>query len=388
MRPASLVARVRALGDTRRDGLLAVLLGLEMQVEAALVPADGPTRLLVHAMLLGLAACLAVRRRTPLVALVGAMVVFAVAQGLGREVADHLYAPLFAVLFLTYSAAANLEGRRFWTVPPIVLGAGFVALGVDDYDDSVAGDLLWLTLVFVVGPCVVGRLIRSRSQLNRTLAEKTAWLQRERAEQAQQAVAEERARIAGELHDLVAHALSEMVVQAAAARRLCGGDPEAARGAFSAVEGRGREALSELRQLLGVLRRDDDRPTLTPQPSLRHLESLVRRTRAAGLPVTLRVEGARADVPAGVDVTGYRVVQEALAAALGGRAAGRADVLVRFGPDGIDLEVRDDGAMDGDGSPLPGLRERVALYGGELHALPSGDGGRLVRARLPMGVGR
>ena len=179
---------------------------------------------------------------------------------------------------------------------------------------------------------LVGRLLRSRAALNRSLREKTALLERHRVDAAGRAVVDERTRIAGELHDVVAHALSAMTVQATGARRLTLTRPALARDAFGAIEAAGREALDELRRLLGVLRREDAELTLAPQPSLRHVRSLTRRTTAAGLPVTLRVEGDERDLPVGVDVTAYRVVQDALGAALEHGGAGRADVWLRFAP--------------------------------------------------------
>ena len=144
--------------------------------------------------------------------------------------------------------------------------------------------------------------------------------------------------------------------------------------------------MTEIRRLLGVLRRDDDEIALAPQPSLRHLASLVRRVEAAGLPIALRVEGDERPLPPGVDLTAYRLVQEALGGALEQGSAGRAQVLVRYRPDGVDLEVTDDGTA-GDVRALSGVRERVSLYGGQLHAGRRRAGGHAVRAKLPVGSG-
>ena len=189
------------------------------------------------------------------------------------------------------------------------------------------------------GPILLGRVLRNRSQLNATLREKAERLRRERADQAEQAAIEERTRIAGELHDVVAHAMSAMVVQAGGARRLAEKDPERAREAFAAVEETGREALTDIRRLLGVLRREDEEIALAPQPSLRHLDSLVRRTHAAGLPVTLEIEGEERPLPPGVDLTAYRLVQSALGGALDHGAAGRPRSPSATGPTALDLEV-------------------------------------------------
>jgi signal transduction histidine kinase len=196
------------------------------------------------------------------------------------------------------------------------------------------------------------------------------------------AAQEERVRIAGELHDVVAHALSAMVVQAGAARRLTERDRERASDAFRAVEDTGREALTEIRRLLGVLRRDDEELALAPQPSLRHVSSLVGRVRAAGLPVDLTVTGEPPELPAGVDLTAYRVLQGALKAALEQGGAGQAAVKLEFTGDNVLLEVGDDGP--GIERALPGVPERVALYGGSLRSAPRRAGGHMVRARLPV----
>jgi len=230
-------------------------------------------------------------------------------------------------------------------------------------------------------------VIRNRSRLNRTLREKAERLRRERAEQAEQAAAEERTRIAGELHDVVAHALSAMVIQAGGARRLTAKNPQRAADAFGAVETTGREALQEIRRLLGVLRRDDEEIALAPQPSLRHLSALVQRTRADGLPVALDVQGDERPLPAGVDLTAYRLVQAALLGALEQGRAASAEVTVRYRPDGLDVEVRDDGTATDQPRPLAGVRERVGLYGGQITSGHRRSGGHTIRARLPVGGG-
>src|SRR4051794_27843402 len=198
------------------------------------------------------------------------------------------------------------------TCLPLLLGA---ALALAFWAELAFAVPLFTIGISLVAPIVVGRLLRSRAALNRALREQAALLERRREEAAGRAVLDERTRIAGELHDVVAHALSAMTVQATGARRLALTRPELALAAFGAIETAGREALDELRRLLGVLRREDAEITLAPQPSLRHVPSLVRRTTRAGLPVALKVEGAERELPAGLDVTAYRVVQDALAAA-------------------------------------------------------------------------
>ncbi len=364
-----------------RDRLIALVLGLEMQLEVLLFARDAPAPALAHAAVLVLALGLWLRRRAPLATLVPALATYVVVQSQGSAYTDHLFVPLFVVLFLVGSAARHTEGRRFAAVAALALVASLVGVAVDDYDEQLPADLIPAVGVFVLAPVLGGRVVRDRARLQGALADKAARLEREREREAERATLDERARIAGDLHDIVAHALSGMVVQAAGAHRLAERDPERARAALRAVEDSGRDALAELRLLLGVLRREDEELALAPQPSLRHVDALARRTAAEGLPVQVAVEGEAAELPAGVDVTAYRVVQEALGGARDRAAAGRATVRVRYTPEAVELEVRDDGA-GGDPAPL-GLRERVALYGGELRSTRGREGGHVVRARLP-----
>ena len=381
-----LLARARALGPYRLDALAAAVLGVEMQVEAALADVSGGEQALLHAMLLLLAVALAFRRRAPVPAWLASQASFLVAQSMGTAVTDTLYVPLFAVLFMTYSVAANVGDRQIWVVPPVALGVGIAAAALDGHDGSVVNDLVWIALVFVVGPIVVGRLVRHRSELQRALRAKAARAERDRESRVDEAVSSERTRIAGDLHDIVAHALSEMTIQASAAGRLATRDPALAGQAFASVEGRGREALAELRRLLDMLRRDDDEMALSPQPSLRHVEALARRCRAAGLPCDVRVEGDAPDLPAGVDTTCYRIVQHALRGARDVHAAGHAEVVVRYAPHCVELEVLDDGVRRNGDAPasMAGLDERVSLYGGMLQVVQRRGGGHVVRARLPL----
>jgi signal transduction histidine kinase len=213
-------------------------------------------------------------------------------------------------------------------------------------------------------------------------------LEREREAKAVAAVAEERARIARELHDVVGHSVSVMTVQASAVRRRLRPDQEQEREALEIVEQTGREALAEMRRLVGVLRRPEEAPALAPQPSLEHLDRLVSQARESGLPVELKVEGDPTQLPPGVDLTAYRLVQEGLTNAIKHARASRADVLVRYGDGEVEVSVVDDGPGGGDGGGgghgLVGMRERVAVYGGELEAGPRTEGGYALRARLPV----
>jgi len=377
--------RARSLGSARFDALIALVFLAEGLLEAALLYRDAPYAWVGVLSTVAIAIGLAVRRRAPLVALVLAALAFLAFQPLGREVNDNVYAPFFAVLFLLFSFGLHeRRGRVLLGGFGFMFASNCVSLAVDAYTTT-AIDLIIGGLVIAGGPILLGRVIANRSRLNAALAAKAEQLRRDRTAQAEQAAAEERARIANELHDVVAHAMSAMVVQAGGARRLAGRDPERARAAFAAVEDTGREALTEIRRLLGVLRHQDDEIALAPQPSLRHLAALVERVRAAGLPVRLEVDGEQRSLPPGVDLTAYRLVQEALDGALTQGAAGSADVVVRYRPDGLDVEVLDDGAAGDGPRALPGVRERVSLYGGQMHAGVRRNGGHAVRAKLPVG---
>jgi len=375
-------ARARELGPGRVDALIAVLFVAEGALEWALLYPDAEYGWIAMLATISLGAALALRRRAPVVSVAFATASFIAFQPLGREVSDNVYAPFFAMLFVLFSFGMHERRGRVLTAGGVlVFAADVLAISIDDYSDTVL-DVVIGGLVIAGGPILLGRVIANRSRLNAALSEKAERLRRERTDQADQAAAEERARIAGELHDVVAHAMSAMVVQAGGARRLAAKDPARSRDAFAAVEETGREALTEIRRLLGVLRHQDDEIAFAPQPSLRHLAALVRQVEATGLPIALTVEGAERQLPPGVDLTAYRLVQAALADALAEGGAGRAEVRVRYRPDGIDLDILD----DGDGTrPLAGARERVGLYGGHLVAGRRRDGGHAVRARLPVG---
>ena len=187
---------------------------------------------------------------------------------------------------------------------------------------------------------------------------------------------------------MVGHSVSVMTVQASAARRLLRPHQEREREALLVVEQTGREALAEMRRMVGVLRRPEEAPALAPQPSLEHLDKLIVQTREAGLPVELHVEGTPEPLPAGVDLTAYRLVQEGLTNAIKHARARRAEVVVRYGDGHVELTVTDDGSGDGGGESgghgLVGMRERVSVYGGEFDAGPLPTGGYQLRARLPV----
>jgi signal transduction histidine kinase len=366
------------------DVLLALGIGLEMQVELLFVDAPRRDVLVARAAVLAVAGALLVRRRVPVLAAALALTGITLLGRGPNDVSDNLAGPFFAVIFVAYSIGAYAEGRQLAAAAAVLLGGVIVAVRLDTPPGG-WDDIFFALTVITGGPLLLGRLIHARGRLNRALHEKAVAVEEDRAARAAGAVVEERARIAGELHHLVSAALASMVGQAGAAETLVRDKPEVAERAFASVETTGREALAEIRQLLGVLRRDDEELALAPQPSLTHIRDLVARARAAGLPVELEVEGEHGPLPAGVDLTAYRVIQEALDGALEAPDERRATVRLRYDETHVALEVTDAGdARPGPERRLLGVRERVALYGGELVAEPTDGSGYAVRARLPL----
>jgi signal transduction histidine kinase len=272
------------------------------------------------------------------------------------------------------SLAAGAAGVFVLSVP-----WGHPAYGWRD----VVGRVIGFSLAWVIGDS-----FGVRRRYVAALEERAARLEREREADAARAAAEEQARIARELHDVLAHNVSVMVVQAAAANDVFDSQPERAREALRSIETTGRDALAELRRLLGVVRGDG--AGYAPQPSLDRLDELVEQVRSSGLDVAITIEGEPRELPAGIDLSAYRVVQEALTNTLKHARANRAEVSLRFRSDGLDVDVRDDGVGagngDGGGNGLIGMRERVAVYGGSFTAGPGPDGGFAVSARFPVEV--
>jgi signal transduction histidine kinase len=249
--------------------------------------------------------------------------------------------------------------------------------------------------LFLAVPCglgwTLGSMMRGLRRLRAELEERNAELEAERQARARRSILDERVRIARELHDVVAHHVSLMTVQAAAARRLVGRRPDEAIASLGAVEEAGRAAITELQQLVGVLRRRDEGPVLAPQPGLSQLPALVTHMEQAGLPVKLRMVDVNGAVPGGVALSAYRIVQEALTNTLKHAGATRAEVTITLRDSRLEVEILDDGrgkpsagALDAapGGKGLVGMRERVAVYAGTLDAGPRPDGGYRVHAVL------
>jgi signal transduction histidine kinase len=380
----SLLDRLRALPAARADALLAAVLLAEGVFELfAFATLDSSERLLVFALITVQAAALAVRRRWPVVPLLVLFGLEPVMQAIGKDITDHMAGPFFWLLLVGYTWGMHTEGVRLWAGAAFASGTVVLGAWVDAYADGFTAYLSTVCLI-ALAPILFGQVLRNRARLNRALHSRAERAENERAAAAEAAVFEERTRIAGDLHDVVAHALSAMTVQAGAARRMAERDPERAEASFALVENTGREALTELRRLLGVLRRGDEELALAPQPSLAHVSSLIQRATAAGLSVELRIDGEPTLLPAGVDLTAYRLVQEALRRAREGGRAERATVRVTYADGEVRIEVVDDGLPED--RRLLGLRERVAVYGGELKAAAADGGGWRVAARLPVGV--
>jgi signal transduction histidine kinase len=256
-----------------------------------------------------------------------------------------------------------------------------------------AGEIVFHWMVFVVA-WSFGWGLRRMERRARESTQRAIDAEVAAAEQAMQAVVAERTRIARELHDVIAHSVSVMVVQAGAAEQVVGEDDETVRRALRTVRSTGTEALAEMRRVVAMIRDDEEGGSLTPQPGVDALPGLVSKASESGLQVSLAVEGDARPLPPGLDLAAYRIVQEALTNVRRHARAASAWVVLRYGDDGVDIEVVDDGAGAGEhggvpvggGHGLVGMRERVSLYGGRLEAASQPGGGFAVRARLPVVV--
>jgi signal transduction histidine kinase len=292
--------------------------------------------------------------------------------------------PFLPFLLAIYSVAAHAD-RRHGAIGGVLAAAAILAIDAPVLLAGAVPDDVYAWLLYGLA-WILGRALRRRQDLAAALQDRAARLEHEQEAKARSAVADERARIARELHDVIAHSLSVIVVQAAAERRVLGQEHATTKEVLGSIEHTGRQALVELRRLLGVIRKTDDRPTLQPQPTLAHLDELLAQVREAGLAVQLQTKGEPVPLPPGVDLSAYRIVQEALTNVLKHADASHAEVLVGYHPGELELEVSDDGHGptngSGGGHGLVGMRERVALYGGALEAGRRDGGGYRLHARL------
>jgi len=362
---------------------LVVLLAVVAEVKVWIVPGAGPKLVFIIASLLWTLPLL-LRRRFPFAAPVFTFAVQAAASAadpaLGVETTG-----LVALLLSFWVVGA--ENERGQAIAGALIGFASIAV-VAELDVRVSlENAVWGVILGSVA-CLIASALRRRGKRAAELEARASRLALERDERARAAVVAERTRIARDLHDLIAHSVSIMTVQAGAARLLLPGDPARAREPLLSVEETGREALAEMRRLFGIVRGDDGDAALAPQPGLARLDALVEQARKAGLPVEMAVEGERRMLSPGVDLTAYRIVQEALTNALKHAGPAYAQVTIRYGRQALDLEITNDGRPtgkdEGTGHGLIGMRERVALYGGELEAGPREPSGYAVRARLPV----
>ncbi len=356
------------------DWALAALLTVGAQLAIWLGTDAAHNQLGAALVALTITAPIAVRRRYPTLVGTGVPLVAAL---------DHrLWNPQFvgypiATFCALYALTAWTSPRRF--------AIGFSSVVAVYLAASVGGKVPNNGVLFAVVAAVVMLLVR-RVLGDRERRARIA--ERERDVAAREAVIEERARIARELHDVIAHHVSMIVMQAGAERRVLDGANTSTREVLEMVEQTGRSALTEMRRLLGMLRGDANEP-LTPQPGLTDVPMLVGQLREAGLRVELQVDGDRRELPVGIELSAYRIVQEALTNALKYAGDARTTVRVLYGSDSLELEIADDGTAGNSGVPggghgLVGMRERVALYGGRLQASPKPGGGFVVRALLPI----
>jgi signal transduction histidine kinase len=363
--------------------VLVVLLAAVAEVKVWLVPGpDSKAVFIVGSLLWTLP--LLLRRRFPFAAPVFTFAVAAGAAFADPTIGVETTASIAFLLSFWVIGAGN-EGNQ------VLAGAaiGFASLAVLAHED-VHVKLSDVVVGSVMGGaiCLIAYALQRRTKVAREFEERAVRVEHEREERTREAIAEERRRIARELHDVIAHTVSVMTVQAGAARLLLDEEPERAVGPLLSVEETGRQALAEIRRLFGVLREDSGEIAFEPQPGMANLDALLEHARRAGLPVEVRVEGQPTTLAPGVDLAAYRVVQEALTNTLRHAGPTHAQVAVRYEGDSLDLEIRDEGrggrSDNGTGHGLIGMRERVALYGGELEAGPRAEGGFAVHARLPV----
>src|SRR6266511_3563053 len=339
----------------RGDEVLAAALTALALLGVALTEAPESHRVASAALAVALGAAAARRSRDPL-PLLGLILAVAVVALAVPMLAEPTNSGVFVFYLLAvYSAAAHTSGRRTLVAGGMVVGLYVMAFASDGTGIS-ADTVIFYTLLLST-PWAAGRAVRQRRLNDRELEQEKT--------RAAAAIVEERARIA----------------------RVLDSDPADARDAFAVIESTGQQALDEMRRLVGMLRSDDETLPLAPQPSLKELGTLVEQVRAAGLPVHVAIEGEPQDLPPGVDLSAFRIVQEALTTALTHAGPARARVVLRYLADDLEVEISDDGPGSGDGSGsgygLVGMRERVEVYGGELRAGRQPGGGYALRVRLP-----
>ncbi|MGH3986010.1 MAG: sensor histidine kinase [Actinomycetes bacterium] len=343
-----------------------------------------PEAILVVVMV-GVAALIALRGRIGVAAPIAAVGLLGLASLSAPAWVLESTSVYLVVMFSCGLAGFMAESRRGYAGLLVLWATGTVAVLQHPTGDvgKWVSVLALMTIAWTIGVLVRGPVVRARSA-----EERAAQLEQEQQDAARQAVIDERQRIARELHDIIAHSVSVMTVQAGAVRRRLTTDQERERDSLVAVERTGREALAEMRRLVGLLREEDAEPSYGPQPGMQALDRLIANVRAAGLAVDLEVEGTSRELPPGVDLAAYRVVQEALTNALKHAGPGRAWVRICWRERELQIDVANDGRHNGEGIGFghAGMRERLRLYGGRLESGARAEGGYLVRAYVPIGA--
>jgi signal transduction histidine kinase len=312
-------------------------------------------------------------------------------DAIGGRVTQSNPGAILALVLVFYGAGAFLGGSRARLALTLMLVGACIDVMIETGKFS---DFLFTGAFVVLLPWGTGQFLRERGARERAYRDRAERLDAQREQRATTAAHGERARIARELHDVIAHCVSVMVIQAGGARTVMNSEPERAEASLRSVERAGREALAEMRRLLGALENGNDPRALAPQPGLADIDDLISRTRAAGLATDLLVEGDAAMLSPALDLCAYRIVQEALTNAIKHAGPATAEVRVRWARDTLELEVSDDGggpiATNGvsGGHGIAGMRERAALHGGSIRVGAGSEGGFAVRARLPLVQGR
>jgi signal transduction histidine kinase len=373
------------------DAILAILALVALELTVWLTSGTSASdRIVTAAAAVLYAAPIAVRRVWPAAALAFSIAVVTVSMPFGSQLLSNDNAYVIPVLVLGYSAGAGPDTRR----STAALGLGLALLwtwailpapGGSTNDLAQTATALFYVTALLVPTWVVGRLTRRHSDRTSAFSELAAQVDTEQGARDAAAIADERARIGSELQDIIAHTISAMVIQAGSARLTMGSEPDRARESILSVERAGRQALSDLRRLLGMLRKDDDPRALSPQPGLSQITTMIDSVRQAGLSCERETLGDPIHLTPGIDLVAYRVLEVALQAASDWRV-GRSFVTIRYEPRDLELEVRGDRTIPDLDRRLAPLVQRVALYQGELRAQPSREGFAL-RARLPLEAG-
>jgi signal transduction histidine kinase len=340
-------------------------------------------------------AAVAWRRPWPVWALAVQLSAVLLSTAFGGDLAENPFSPFLAVIVVMY--AVGSYAPREWSLFGVGIGVvGMILITVVGDQGHDAGSYVGTILLAILLPWAAGRAVKEWAQRALELERVNAALRAEQEQRSLLAVADERSRIARELHDVVAHSISVMVIQSEGAKRMMDRDPRRAKAALEQIEGTGRAALVEMRRLLGVLRKEREAVVRTPQPGTGTLDMLVDRAQEAGLDVRVAIDGQRKTLPAGIDVSVFRIIQEALTNSLKHAGPTRADVLLTYHPDSVEVEIVDAGIVNGYEPPEPdpenpqhgllGMKERVSLYGGEIVTGPCEDGrdGYRVWARIPL----